>query len=260
MRYFKATIEYDGTDFCGYQWQHGLRTVQGVLEKAIEVRTEQVVRIEGAGRTDSGVHSLGQVIGFNCETRIPGESMVLALNSVLPGDVVVKKVEEVSSTFRARFSASSRSYAYLIFNRQTPSALWSRYSAFCPVPLDVAAMQKAANLLLGEQDFAAFANDLDREKVTMRDVMSCRVRRQHDFVIVRVEANAFLRGMVRNIVGTLMEVGVGKRTLDSIPKVLASCDRRLAGPTAPPQGLCLLKVCYGERKNYAHWKERDTER
>lgn len=260
LRYFKATIEYDGTDFCGYQWQHGKRTVQSAFEKALLKRTGQEVRIEGAGRTDSGVHGLGQVVSFACETRIPVESMALALNSALPRDLTVKKVEEVPPTFHARFSASSRIYIYLIFNRRTPSALWHRYSAFCPVPLDVSAMQETANLLLGERDFAAFANQLDDEKTTMRDVMSCRVRRHHDFVIARVEANAFLRGMVRNIVGTLMEAGEGKRSPHSIPEVLASRDRKLAGPSAPPQGLYLLRVRYGERKQYPRRKERDTER
>ncbi len=259
MRHFKAIVEYDGTDFCGFQWQPGHRTVQSVLEKALEERTESPVSIQGAGRTDSGVHGLGQVISFSADTRIPDQNMALAINSALPRDVVVRTVEEVSPTFHARFSASSRAYIYTILNRRTPSALWDRYSCFCPLALDVPAMQEAANLLLGEQDFAAFTNELNRDKVTMRDLMSCRIRRRHDFILVRVEANAFLRGMVRNIVGTLMEVGLGKRELASLPEVIASRDRKLAGPTAPPQGLCLLNVCYGERKQYASQKERDTE-
>lgn len=256
MRTFKATVEYDGTDFCGFQWQKGQRSVQEVLEKAIATRTGETLRVAGAGRTDAGVHGLGQVVSFSSETRIPVESMALALNSALPRDLTVRRVEEVSPDFHARFSASSRIYGYLIFNRRTPSALWQRYTAFCPVSLDIEAMQKASQLLLGEQDFAAFANSLQPTEPTKREMMCCRVRHFREFVLVRVEANAFLRGMVRNIVGTLMEVGEGKREISTIPELLASRDRRLAGPSAPPQGLCLLQVRYGERKSYARPEER----
>lgn len=256
VRNFKAIVEYDGTDFCGFQWQKGRRSVQEVLEQAIATRTGETIRVAGAGRTDSGVHGLGQVISFESRTRIPIESMAYALNSALPRDLTVKSVEEVSPDFHARFSASSRVYGYMILNRSTPSALWHRYSAFCPTPLDVEAMQEATRYLLGEQDFAAFANDLKPEEPTRREMLFCRVRRFSEFVVVRVEANAFLRGMVRNIVGTLMEVGAGKRELSTLPELLASRDRRLAGPSVPPQGLCLLQVRYGERKTYARPEER----
>ncbi len=256
MRTFKAIVEYDGTDFCGFQWQKGYRSVQEVLEKAIATRTGENVRIAGAGRTDAGVHGLGQVVSFSSETRIPIESMALAFNSVLPRDLTVRRVEEVSPDFHARFSASSRIYGYLIFNRRTPSALWRRYTAFCPAVLNIEAMQEASQMLLGEQDFAAFANDLKPLEPTQRDVMCCRVRQFREFVLVRVEANAFLRGMVRNIVGTLLEVGEGKRDISTLPEVIASRDRRLAGPSAPAQGLCLLQVRYGERKSYARPEER----
>ncbi|HLK61746.1 MAG TPA: tRNA pseudouridine(38-40) synthase TruA [Chthonomonadaceae bacterium] len=250
MRYFKATLEYDGTDFAGFQWQHGTRTVQGVLEAAITVRTGQAVRLTGAGRTDAGVHALGQVISFGIETRIPLDRMALALNSALPPDVTIWRVEEVTEAFSARFSASSRVYAYLILNRSLPSALWRRYSAFCSEPLDVEAMQEGARQLLGEQDFAAFTNELQADEPTFRDVMRCQVRRIRNFVLVRIEANAFLRGMVRTIVGTLLEVGQGRRAPGDIPALLATRDRKMAGPSAPAQGLCLLRVHYGERKQY----------
>ncbi len=260
MRHFKAIVEYDGTDFCGFQWQKGKRSVQSVLEAALAKRMEEECKVAGAGRTDSGVHALGQVIGFSSSTRIPLERMALALNSTLPLDVTVRRVEEVSPAFHVRFSASSRVYGYLILNRRMPSALWRRYSGFCPVELNVEAMQVAANSLLGERDFAAFANDLLPKEPTMRDMMVCRVRPYREFVIVRVEANAFLRGMVRNIVGTLMDVGMGKREPDSLGELLATRDRRMAGATAPPQGLCLLQVRYGERKIYPRQQERrETE-
>jgi tRNA pseudouridine38-40 synthase len=249
MRYFKATVEYDGTDFAGFQWQRGARSVQEALETAIAKRAGQAVRVAGAGRTDAGVHALGQVVSFGVETSIPLDRMALALNSALPADVSVRKVEEVSETFHARFSASSRLYTYLIQNRRTPSALWRRYSAFCPEPLNVEAMQAAADLLLGEQDFAAFARELQPGEPTMREVIRCQVDRYRAFVLLRVEANAFLRGMVRALTGTLLEVGTGKRALETLPELLASRDRRLAGPSAPPQGLCLVKVRYGQRKH-----------
>lgn len=251
MRYFKAIVEYDGTDFAGFQWQHRERTVQETLETAIAFRTGQTLRLTGAGRTDAGVHAAGQVVSFGVETRIPVEKMAIALNTALPPDVAVKRVEETDASFSARFSASSRLYGYLIRNSRMPSALWRRFSASYPEPLDERAMQAAADLLLGEQDFAAFTNALEAGKTTLREVMRCRVERRRDFVIVRIEANAFLRGMVRNIVGTLMEIGAGKRPPDAMRTILESRDRRVAGPAAPAQGLCLLRVRYGERKVYA---------
>src|SRR5579871_1498919 len=251
MRYFKATVEYDGTDFAGFQWQHSMRTVQSTLETAIAQPTAETVRLTGAGRTDAGVHALGQVISFASATRIPLERMALALNSALPADIAVRRVEEVDPEFSARFSASSRVYGYLILNQRAPSALLRRYSALCREPLDTQAMQAGADLLLGEHDFAAFTNVREPGKTTFRDVSRCRILRYRRFVIVRIEANAFLRGMVRTIVGTLMEVGTGKREPDAIRFLLEACDRTLAGPSAPPQGLCLMKVNYGERKRYA---------
>ena len=211
MRYFKATVEYDGTDFAGFQYQHQARTVQGVLEAAIAERTGQNLRLVGAGRTDAGVHALGQVVSFGCETRIPLEKMAVALNSALPLDLTVRHVSECAPDFSARFSASSRLYAYLILNRNMPSAIMRRYSALHIAPLDVDMMQAGANLLLGEQDFACFTNELEADKTSMRDVLRCQVNRRGKFVVVRIEASAFLRGMVRNIVGTLLEVGAGRR-------------------------------------------------
>jgi tRNA pseudouridine38-40 synthase len=250
IRRFKATIEYDGTEFAGFQWQKERRTIQGTLEAAIEKRTGQAIRLTGAGRTDAGVHALGQVVSFGVETAIPLARMALALNSALPEDLVVRCVEEVGPEFNARFSASSRLYAYLILNRRMPSALWRRYSALCVEPLDVQAMQAGAEFLLGEQDFASLTNELKPGETTMREVMRCQVGRFRGFVLVRIEANAFLRGMVRATVGTLMEVGMGRRTPDDIRTLLEAKDRRLAGPSAPPQGLCLLRVRYGMRKVY----------
>lgn len=251
MRYFKATVEYDGTDLRGFQWQHGERTVQGELEAALRLRTGQDVRVTGAGRTDAGVHALGQVVSFGATTNIPVERMALALNSALRGDISIRQVEETDGAFSARFSASSRLYAYLILNRPLRSALTRRYAAFWREPLDVAAMQAGAARLLGERDFASFATQVEPEQTTLRDVTRCQVGRYGRFVIVRIEANAFLRGMVRAITGTLIEVGGGKRGPEDIETILQARDRGAAGPSAPPQGLCLLKVRYGERRQYS---------
>lgn len=251
MRSFKAIVEYDGSDFAGFQWQHNLRTVQGELENALGKRCEHPVKIVGAGRTDSGVHAIGQVISFHSDTKIPVDRLPIALSCTLPEDISVTKVEEVSSEFSARFSASSRVYAYLIHNRRIPSAVWRRYSTHFSEPLDVSRMQAAALGLIGDQDFASFGNELDPEHTTMREVMHCALRRTGEFVILRIEANAFLRGMVRTIAGTLIDIGRGRREPEEIRSILDARDRRKAGPSAPPQGLCLVKVRYGRRKVYA---------
>ncbi len=250
MRQFKAIVEYDGTDFGGFQWQNNARSVQSVLEAALQKRTGQPVRVACAGRTDAGVHALGQVISFTAETAIPLDRMGLALNSALPPDVQIRRVNEVESEFHARFSASSRCYYYLILSRKMPSALLRRFTAFTPHRLDTQAMQEAAAGILGERDFASLANELERGRPTYRELMGCDLCLRRGLTIVRVEANAFLRGMVRNLVGTLIEVGIGKRNPESLPDLLASRDRKLAGATAPPQGLCLYRVRYGVRKDY----------
>lgn len=259
MRHFRATVEYDGTDFAGFQWQHGARTVQGALEEALRERAGLATRVTAAGRTDAGVHSLGQVVSFGCDTRIPAGRMTLALNGVLPPDVTVREAREAPPEFSARFSASSRVYCYVVLNRSTPSALWRRYSALYRGDLDVEAMRSAAPLLLGERDFAALANEHPAGASTFRNLMSLRVWRRGPIVLMRVEANAFLRGMVRTLAGTLLEIGAGKRDAAWLEETLISRDRRCAGPTAPPQGLCLIKVRYGERRDHARRACQDEE-
>lgn len=244
MRCFKVTLEYDGTDFAGYQYQAGLRTVQGELEKALQRLLGTEIRPAVAGRTDAGVHALGQVIGFRADTAIPLDRMCAALNSVLPPDVAAVRAEQVDASFHARYSARCRIYQYAILNRTEPSAVWRRYSYHVPWKLDVAAMQRAARYLEGVHDFTSWANDLREAKSPVRHVRRCAVRRWGEFILVRVEANALLKGMVRNIVGTLVEVGAGKRQPDVVPAITAAKSRAAAGPCAPAQGLCLLRVEY----------------
>lgn len=237
-------IEYDGTHFAGFQYQRGQRTVQGELEHGLGRLTREASRVAGAGRTDAGVHALGQVVSFDCRTTIPGEKLAWALNSVLPTDIRAVSSEVVGSEFHARYSAKSRVYAYLVLNRQGPSAMLSRYAWHVRQPLDVDAMAQGATALVGDHDFAAWANSVAEAKTTVRRVARCTVRRRGRLVLLMVEANAFLHGMVRNIVGTLVEVGLGRRKPEEIAEITDSRDRALAGPTAPAHGLCLVRVRY----------------
>jgi tRNA pseudouridine38-40 synthase len=244
MRCFKVTIEYDGTEFAGFQYQVGHRSVQGEIEHAVLKLTGQAVRISGAGRTDTGVHALGQVIGFHVETRIPLEKMTSALNSALPKDIAAVKAEEVNEDFHARYSAKSRAYLYAILNRADRSALYGRYCWHVSQELDTGAMSESAARMVGTRDFAAWANETSETKTTVREVVRCRLRKQGPFIIVSMRANGFLRGMVRNVVGTLVEVGVGRRAPEDMDRITESRDRARAGPSAPPRGLCLVEVEY----------------
>lgn len=243
MRCFKVTVEFDGTEFCGFQLQAGQRSVQGEIERAVQQITGQPVRVVGAGRTDAGVHAMGQVVGFRADTRIPIERMAAALNSALPRDVAAVRAVEVDPGFHARFSAVSRAYAYLILLRDSPSALFRRYAWHLPVPLDVGAMQEAARRLEGTRDFAAWAG-ASETVTTVRTVTRCRLRQHGPFLMVHVEANAFLKGMVRTIVGTLVQVGLGRRAPEEMDRITGSRDRSQAGPSAPAHGLCLVRVRY----------------
>lgn len=248
MRQLKLTVAYDGTDFHGFQAQtgRGLRTVQEVLEGAWERLTGERVRIVGAGRTDAGVHATGQVVGLRTLHRsIPDARVPYAMNSVLPEDVRVTGCEAVPATFHARFDAEAKTYEYLIYNETFPSPLYRRYAYFVPVPLDVEAMNRAAAVLIGRHDFAAFADvNGPPRRSTVRHVMGCRVQRDGPLVRVAIEASGFLYHMARIIVGTLIVVGKGERPSTWVAQVLAGRDRRQAGPTAPPHGLVLRSVRY----------------
>lgn len=244
MRCFKVTLEYDGTDYCGFQYQMGQRSIQAEVERAVEKLTGGFARVHGAGRTDSGVHALGQVVSFRAKTRIPIEQMAAALNSELPRDVSAAAAEEVGEEFHARFSAHSRSYIYVILNRDQRSAVFDRFTYQCPFMLNIAAMNAGAGKLVGVHDFRAWANETKEVHSTVREVSRCAFRKVNRFILFRVEANAFLHGMVRNIVGTLIEVGNGKRSVEEIDAITQGKDRSQAGPSAPARGLCLLRVKY----------------
>jgi tRNA pseudouridine38-40 synthase len=248
IRNLKLTVEYDGTEFFGYQTQgQGERTVQSVLATAVAKIVNHPVVLHAAGRTDTGVHALGQVVSFKTTGTVPIERLAIALNSVLPPDIAVAKAEEAAPDFHARFSAKSRTYGYLVWTRRSRSAIWGRYSLHVRRPIDIDRMREASVDLVGSHDFAAFAKTGGSPgPSTVREVRCLTVRRMSGGrILFVVTANGFLRSMVRNIVGLLLEIGAGDLEPKSVREILDTRDR-VANPVAPaaPHGLCLLKVEY----------------
>jgi tRNA pseudouridine38-40 synthase len=248
VRTLKLTVEYDGTEFSGYQRQgQGERTVQSVLEETLKrLVPREDITLYGAGRTDIGVHALGQIVSFQTESSLPLERWAIALNSLLPPDAAIAKAEEAAPNFHARFSAKQRTYGYLIWTRRTRSAIWGRYSLHYRGDLDVSSMRQAAQALVGVHDFAAFARQGGNPgRTTVRDLRRLSVRRVPNGLLVTATANGFLRTMVRNLVGGLIAVGSGKAQCETLTAILGTRDRVL-NPIAPaaPQGLCLLRVDY----------------
>ena len=245
MRNIKLTIEYDGTNYHGWQIQPGLRTIQGAMQERIEQITQREVNLIGAGRTDAGVHALGQVANFQTENAIDLIALQRGLNSLLSPDIVIKGIEEVEEEFHARFSARSKTYEYHILNGTYPSVFLKAYAWFIPHQLDLAPMERCGKLLIGSHDFSSFRASGDESRHSIREVIHFAIeRRQGDLIVIRIEANAFLREMVRSIVGTLVDVGRGKTSLEEFEKIFEAKDRRQAGMTAPAQGLFLVEVKY----------------
>ncbi len=243
MRY-KLLLEYDGTDYHGWQVQPNGRTLQGVLEAAVLEFSGETVRISASGRTDAGVHAIGQVVSFALQQAKPTEVVCRALNALTPRDIAIRSVEHVDESFDPRRAARSRRYVYRIWNEPYPSPFWRRYTWHVARPLDVPAMQEAAALLLGEHDFTSLRASNCEADNPVRRVYRSDCQRDRSLVIYTIEATAFLKHMVRNIVGTLVEVGLHDRPRDCMTQILAAHDRRCAGQTAPPSGLCLTEVQY----------------
>ncbi|MCB1745570.1 MAG: tRNA pseudouridine(38-40) synthase TruA [Gammaproteobacteria bacterium] len=237
-------VEYDGAGFNGWQRQHGVRTVQAELEAALARVANQPVAVTCAGRTDSGVHALYQVVHFDTPALRTARSWVLGANSNLPRDVAVLWAREVADDFHARFSARSRAYAYLICNRATRPGLWHGRVTWDYRPLDVERMAEAARHWLGEHDFSSFRAKGCQSRHPVRTVYRCEVERRDDVVVLRVEANAFLQHMVRNFAGVLTEIGCGARAPEWAAEVLSYRERERGGVTAPPDGLYLRAVSY----------------
>ena len=246
MRTIAVVIEYDGTDFAGFQVQRGKRTVQAELCRAVQRITKESVPVIGASRTDAGAHATGQVVHFRTTCRIPVERVPAALNSVLPKDIAARRAWEADDSFHARYSARSRVYRYTIWNHPVRSALMERYAYRVSQPLDVEAMQEATKYLLGKHDFAAFASEAGRYRNTVREVYRAELQPRLPLVWLRIEANGFLQGMVRAIMGTLIEVGLGKRTPDTMEQLLRGGNRGNALLHVPAHGLCLVRVNYDE--------------
>lgn len=239
----RATVEYDGTDYAGFQIQLERPTIQGELERALERITQQTVRVHGAGRTDAGVHARGQVISFRVAWGHPLADLQRALNAVLPDSVAVRELSLVDERFHARYSASSRVYRYTVYCNPVRAPMQARFAHWVPTELDVAAMATAAQALIGQQDFAAFGQPTVGESTT-RVVRAAQWQVMATPGLLRFEiaANAFLRGMVRRIVGSLLEVGSGRLTVEAFVGLLASHDIARCGARAPACGLCLERV------------------
>jgi tRNA pseudouridine38-40 synthase len=242
---FKLIVEYDGTDYSGWQIQNDVPTIQGEIEKVLQRITGQSIRVSGSGRTDAGVHALGQVAGFVCKTKLSVTQLHKGLNSLLPSDIVIHSLEPVPAAFHPRYDVTSKIYRYRILNRKWPDAILRRYAWHLRRRLDIDAMDVAARHLLGRHDFKAFEGVGSPRSSTVRHILSASITRQEsDLMVFEVKADGFLRFMVRNIVGTLVEVGLSKISPDDFLRVLASRDRSQAGPTAPPHGLFLIRVFY----------------
>ena len=239
-------VEYDGSSFHGWQIQDHADTVQERLEKAVSSVANHPARVHCAGRTDSGVHGLGQVIHFDTDALRTPRSWVLGSNVNLPPEINVTWAREVSRDFHARFSAMSRRYRYLILNRSTRSAIWRDRATWLHRPLDEARMQAAAAHLLGTHDFSSYRALGCQAKSPVRTLQRLDVSRQHDRIIIDVTADGFLHHMVRNIAGVLVAIGEGERPVEWSREVLGYRDRSLGGVTAPPQGLYLVGVAYPE--------------
>jgi len=241
---FALGVEYDGSEFSGWETQPARRTVQSSLESALSSVADSPVATICAGRTDAGVHALAQVVHFDSGAERAPHEWVLGANSNLPDDVCVRWALPVGDEFHARYSATRRYYRYLIYNRRERSALLRCRAAWERGPLDVAPMQEACEHLIGEQDFTSFRAAGCQAKNPVRTVVSARVTRREDLVLIDIAANAFLQHMVRNLAGTLMEIGKGKRDPAWVRDLLAARDRTLAAATAPPQGLYLWRIDY----------------
>lgn len=244
-------VEYDGGAYAGWQLQQGAPSVQGVLQQALARIADREVAVACAGRTDAGVHALEQVVHFDCEAARPMQSWLRGGNSQLPADVRILWARPAVADFHARYSAIARFYRYVILNRPARSALLRNQATWCHQPLDVDAMQAAGRHLLGEHDFSSFRAQSCQSLSPNRFMYFVEVWRQGDLLLVDICANAFLHHMVRNIVGVLLEIGMGRRGVDWTLELLAARDRRLAAMTAPADGLHLGGVYYPPRYGIA---------
>lgn len=264
MRNLKLTIEYDGTNYSGWQIQNSLpwqlqqagqgrqntedrtqkKTIQETIEKALAKILQEKVRVTGSGRTDAGAHAQGQVANFKTKSGLAGKNIQDALNSILPGDIRIKHVEEVSLDFHARFFAQSKLYRYTIVNQTYLPPHLRHFSYLVKSPLDEKKISRAARYLLGRHNLRSFQAKDKKERFAIRTIKRLDVRKQGSSIYLDIEADGFLYRMARNIVGTLIEVGKGRVKPEKIKEILKAKDRIYAGPCAPAKGLCLMAVLY----------------
>ena len=245
MRNIKIVLEYDGTRYHGWQRQGDRTTIQRVLEESIRTITQEDIRIAGSGRTDAGVHALNQVANFKTNSNIAARNLLNGINSLLPGDIVVTELMETDTAFHARYDAKSKVYLYQILNRPVRSALYRHYAWFIREALDIDRIREATGLLIGTYDFSSFCASNCGITNHVRTVINTDVEmNQRSMIKIYVEANGFLKYMVRNIVGTLVDVGRGKLSSTEFKGIVEAKDRRRAGMTAPACGLFLKKVKY----------------
>lgn len=243
MKRVKLTIAYDGTNYCGWQLQPNGITVEEVINRELSKLLQEDIRVIGASRTDSGVHALGNVAVFDTEARIPAEKISCALNRSLPDDIVVQSSGEVPLDFHPRYCDSRKTYEYRIWNAPFPLPTNRRYTHHVHQHLDIEAMRKGAEYLVGEHDFASFCSAGAQVQTTVRTIFSIELVQVNELTL-RICGNGFLYNMVRIITGTLLQVGIGAKPPEWVKEVLEAKDRNLAGPTAPAQGLTLVKIEY----------------
>jgi tRNA pseudouridine38-40 synthase len=244
MRNIKLTLSYDGSDFNGWQTQPGFRTVQETLEQAIANLTGERIRVNASGRTDAGVHAVGQVVNFYSSTQYTPEVLVRAINARLPPDAVVREAEDMPQAFDANRDARRKLYRYVIHDGPVPDPFLRRYCCHTRRRLDAAAMRRAAEPLRGRHDFRSFETEWPNRMSSVRTITHIAVNRAGDWIWLDVEADGFLYNMVRAIAGTLIDVGRDYWPESKVAEILQGEDRRLAGPTAPAQGLFLMRVLY----------------
>ena len=244
IRRIKLVLHYDGTAYHGWQRQPGVPTIQETVERAVETLCGCTVSLTGSSRTDAGVHALGQVAHFDLDSPVPTENIARALNNLLPDAIAVAEAVEVSPDFDAISSTKHKWYRYTLCTAPVRPVQEIRYCWHRPAPLDIEAMAQAAARLVGTHDFKSFAAAADVRENSVRTVLQCAVTQQKEWIFVDVAATGFLYNMVRNIVGTLVEVGRGRWQPEDMDRILATKDRAAAGPIAPPAGLCLMNITY----------------
>ncbi len=250
MTRFAAIMEYDGANYNGWQYQPGLPTIQAEVESALETISKTQTTVYAAGRTDSGVHAKGQTIHFDMEWNHGLENLIKALNSLLPADIAVKRTFKVTQDFHARHSAIKKTYKYYVFNSPLKAPFIRRYSLRYPYPIDINKINQAAKLIESAHDFQTFGQPTDGTTSTVREIFNAHWEQigPDGMICFTVTGSGFLRHMVRSLVGSLIEVGAGKVSVEQFKEALEGCDRSKAGPTAAPQGLFLERVFYDPDK------------